>query len=166
MKIVTKDKGTSTNSVTIPVSQNCENCPRVINSGTATMNTSIEQQFVVLLTQSLSDIKNLQEDILKVEKKQDRTDEFYNGIAKLTKISKIAIIILMIIPVLQLIACAAVVYYLGIQEQLSGLLTWILGGVSLLSIVEVGITAIKYFTLENKVEELEKKIKKLEDTDE
>ena len=69
----------------------------------------------------------------------------------------------MAIPLIQLIACTAVVYFLGIQEELPSLLIWILSGVSLLSIAEVLITVLKYFILENKVSDLEKKIEKIED---
>lgn len=45
---------------------------------------------------------------------------------------EIVLLILPVIPVVELIACTAVVYYPEIQEQLSSLLTWVLSGVSIL----------------------------------
>jgi hypothetical protein len=82
--------------------------------------------------------------------------------AALAKTSRVAIIVLMVLPVLQLVLCAAIVYCLGIQENLSGLINWIIGGIGALSFLEVLITAVKYFSLENKVNDFEKRLDKLE----
>lgn len=140
------------------------------NANTSTSSSANSSEFasdailIDLIKKCLTDMNELQKDIVRVEKEQDRTRNFYKAITKLSKASIVAITILMIIPILQLIACTAVVYYLGIQDQLPGLLIWILSGVSLLSIAEVIVTTIKYFSLENKVDELEKRFEKLVDT--
>lgn len=161
MPKITRDKKTSTGSATqAPFQQVYAGSSQFSASSSASKDDAIS--IMDMVTKSLITMDALQKDIIRVEKEQDRTRDFYDGLTSLAKTSKIAIFILMIIPVFQLIACTAVVYYLGIQDQLSGLLTWILGGVSFLSIAEASITAMKYFTLENKVNELEKKIDKLE----
>lgn len=166
MARVTKEKSTSTGSAlgSLP-QQNCVGCPKLSSSNSGSIP---EYDSVALLmdmvSKSLVTMNKLQKDIMRVEKEQDRTRDFYSGITALTKISKVAIFVLMIIPAVQLIVCAALVYYLGIQEQLSGLLTWTLGSVSVFSITEIVFTAIKYFTLENKVNELERKVDDLQET--
>lgn len=163
MAQLTKDSGTSigTNFSTT----SCSNCPRIATSESAsTPEHNRETPLIDLVIKSLVTMDKLQKDIMKVEKEQDRTFGFYKGIEKLTHTSRIAITVLMIIPAFQLIACTAIVYYLGIQERLSGLLTWILGGVSIFSVVEILITALKYTMLESKVSELEKKVEKFADT--
>lgn len=160
---ITKDKKTSTGSPPkTPFQQTYTGSPQF----SASTNTNSNDDAITIMDmviKSLVTMDDLRKDIIRVEKEQDRTRNFYTGITKLARTSRIALIILMIAPVFQLILCTAIVYYLGIQDQLPGLLIWVLGGVSLLSIIEVVITAIKYFTLENKVNELEKKVEKLED---
>lgn len=65
---------------------------------------------------------------------------------------------LLVIPMLQFISCTAVVYFLGIQDELPSLLTWVLSSVSVLSIVEMIILPIKFFTMENRMNEIERKL--------
>lgn len=160
MARVTKEKSTSTvSTLGSSTQQNCVGCPRVSSSNSGSISEyDSGTLFMDTFTKHLVSINDLQKDVLRIEKEQDRTREFYSGITSLAKISKAAIFVLMLIPALQLIICAALVYYLGIQEQLSGLLNWVLGSVSVLSIIEIVFTAIKYFTLENKVNDLEKRV--------
>lgn len=163
MPKIAKDKGTSTAvPMGMPFQQNCVGCPRSSSNSTSVTEYESGVSIMDAVTKSLIAMDQLQKDIMRVEKEQDKTRDFYKGITKLAKVSRIAIIVLMIVPVLQLIACTATVYYLGIQEELSGLLTWILCSVSILSLIEVGITALKYFTLEHKVDEFEKRLDKIE----
>lgn len=129
----------------------------------STFDQTAAGQFTTVLTNNLVAINQLQKDILRVEKEQDRARNFYNAIAKLSNVSREAVLILLVIPVIQLIACAAVVYYLGIQEQLSGMLTWILSGVSFLSLAEVILIPVKLFSMEKRMDDIEKKIEKLTD---
>lgn len=149
-----------------PKCKGCKGCPRIVVSnttGTQPYTFNAKSSLAELVKRCLVDIADLQKDIRKVEKEQDRTQEFYRSITALSKISKTTLLILMVIPAIQLIVCAVIVYFLGVQEELPPLLIWFLSGVSILSIAEVLITALKYFMLENKVSELEKKIEKLED---
>lgn len=64
----------------------------------------------------------------------------------------------MIMPIIQLLCCAGVVYSLGIEDELPGLINWVLGGVSLLSLVELIVGGVKLFLYEKRMDELEKKI--------
>lgn len=163
MPKIAKDKGTSTaTSMGTSFQQNCVGCPRSSSNSTSATEYEAGTSIMDVVTKSLVAMDQLQKDIMRIEREQDKTRDFYKGIAKLTKVSRIAIIALMIVPVLQLIACTATVYYLGIQEELSGLLTWILSSVSILSLIEVGITALKYFALENKIDDFEKRLDNLE----
>lgn len=97
---------------------------------------------------------------LKAELKEEKnkTTGFYQSLTKLSDIAQKAIWFLLIIPMLQLIACSAVVYYLGIQEDLPSLLTWVIGGVSFLSVAEMIILPIKFTTMENRMNEIERKL--------
>ena len=105
-------------------------------------------------------VNDLQKEVNQLQKEQRKTSEYYKENAKLAKTSRILMIILMVIPGIQLIACTAVVYYLGIENQLTAFLRWIIGSVSILSISEKVFTAFKYFSLENKVDELKKAVEK------
>ena len=143
---------------------NCENCPRIVSpNSTSTPKHPTENSLYELVANSLVTISELQKNVTKIEKEQEKNREFYRSITALSKTSRKALWLIMAIPLIQLIACTAVVYFLGIQEELPSLLIWILSGVSLLSIAEVLITVLKYFILENKVSDLEKKIEKIED---
>lgn len=157
------DTYTGTGSVG-PFPPNCENCPRIVSpNSTSTPKYPTENSLYELVANSLVSISELQKNVTKIEKEQEKNREFYRSITALSKTSRKALWLIMAIPLIQLIARTAVVYFLGIQEELPSLLIWILSGVSLLSIAEVLITVLKYFILENKVSDLEKKIEKFED---
>lgn len=70
----------------------------------------------------------------------------------------------MVIPVIQLLLCAGVVYFLGIEDELPGLINWILGSVSILSILELIVGGIKLYLYEKRMDELEKKIDAMSNT--
>lgn len=100
----------------------------------------------------------LKNKIEKLEKEQRIARDFYDANKKLAKTSRSILILLMCVPCAQLVICAAIVYHLGIQDNISPLLDWVLGGISFFSIAEVIITAIKYTSLENKIEDMQKKL--------
>lgn len=156
---------TSSSSVAasaVSINQTCASCPRVaVPESGSTFDQGIAAQLTTVLTQNLGTVSQLQKDIQRVEKEQDRTRNFYNAITKLSDVSRIVLLILLVIPIVQLIACTAVVYYLGIQEQLSSLLTWVLSSVSVLSIAEVVLIPVKLFTMEKRMDDIEKKIDKI-----
>ena len=59
----------------------------------------------------------------------------------------------MVVPIIQLLCCAGVVYYLGIEDKLPGLIKWILGGVSILSIIELIVGGVKLFLYEKRLDD-------------
>lgn len=63
----------------------------------------------------------------------------------------------MVIPVIQLLLCAGVVYSLGIEDELPGLINWILGSVSILSILELIVGGIKLYLYEREWTSLKRK---------
>ena len=124
-------------------------------------NTQPNQRDSGLIADCIIKIEDLRKEVEILKKGQEKTDAFFNENTKLAKTSRIAIILLMVIPGLQFFACAVIVYFLGIQEQLPSIINWMLGIISALSIIEVIFTALKYFVLENKVNELKEKLEEL-----
>ena len=157
MAVRTKDTSTATATST---NISCSNCPRV--STPESTSQSATWKDIEALGHFYNDLEKVQKEIVSLREGQKETKDYFKRMASLAKTSQIAIIILMIVPALQLVACAAIVYCLGIQEEVSGLINWIIGGVGVLSFLEVLITAIKYFTLESKVNNLEKELERVE----
>lgn len=113
------------------------------------------------LKSCLLNIGKLEERVKDLEKKEEQHAEFYRESARLSKTSRISLIVLMIVPVVQLLVCAIIVYSMGLEEKLPNILKWFLGGVSLLSVVEMIMTIIKGNSDKQKFDELEKEIEKL-----
>lgn len=115
-----------------------------------------------LISQCIIEVNGLKKDVDEVKKAQNKTSEFYSSISSLAKTSRKLMQILMAVPVIQLILCVAVIYFLGIENQLPGFLIWAISGIGILSLIEVGITLNKINTFENKIAEVEKKLDELE----
>lgn len=113
--------------------------------------------------QSVLKMESLEQSVTKLENEHNKTKEFYQATTKLSKTTHIILWILLVIPVLQLFGCVAVVYHLGIQDDLPGLLSWVLSGVSLLSIGEVVGVPITLTFMNNKLNNVEKRMDKFED---
>ena len=145
--MVASTKDTSTATV-ISTNISCSNCPRIStpeNTSQAILWNDLES-----FGHFYSELEKTKKDVTAIRAEQERNKDFIRRI------------VLMVLPVLQLVLCAAIVYCLGIQENLSGLINWIIGGIGALSFLEVLITAVKYFSLENKVNDFEKRLDKLE----
>lgn len=154
-------KKTTNTSSTPNIPNTCSGCPKTINSGNETSTPQIDNNgLATIVTQNVIQIEALKTNVEQIKNDQDKQADFYRFGAKLSNVARIAIIVLLIVPLLQLIACTAVVYYLGIQEQLNGLLSWVLGGVSLFSIIDIVFVIIKFTGIEKRVEELEKRLDK------
>lgn len=157
--MVASTKDTSTATV-ISTNISYSNCPRIStpeNTSQAILWNDLES-----FGHFYSELEKTKKDVTAIRAEQERNKDFIRRMAALAKTSRVAIIVLMVLPVLQLVLCAAIVYCLGIQENLSGLINWIIGGIGALSFLEVLITAVKYFSLENKVNDFEKRLDKLE----
>lgn len=116
-----------------------------------------------LLITCISKSDRLEKQVDKIEKQQETTRNFYNSLEKFSSTTRVIVIILMFIPLLQLIACTGVIYYLGIQEKIAPLINWVLGGVSVLSLGEVIIIPIKLFLLDKRMDDFEKRLDKMEE---
>lgn len=158
MSFITNDTGTQGFSSVL--SNTHDSYP----SGVQTQSSSVaapngQMDFgVQLLSQNMRDIQELQKKVESLETANKKTQDFYGSITKLSVTLRKMLLVVMWVPVLQLIACAIVVYFLGKQDQLPSLLNWVLGGVSVFSIFEVVFVPIKLYTLENKIDSLEKRI--------
>lgn len=65
------------------------------------------------------------------------TQSFYDSTTKLNKTVQIAVMLLISVPIVQLVFATLMVYYLGIQDDLNGLLHWLLGSISFFSVIEL-----------------------------
>lgn len=128
-------------------------------SSTGQSDTSINELLITCISKS----DKLEKQVDKLEKQQETTRSFYNSLAKFSSTTRIIVIVLMFIPLLQLIACAGIVYYLGIQDKIASLINWILGGVSILSLGEVIIIPVKLFLLDKRMDDFEKRLDKIEE---
>ncbi|MBO5169696.1 MAG: hypothetical protein J6B70_03000 [Oscillospiraceae bacterium] len=160
--VIKKNTDSSTATPIIQEHQNCSGCPQYLSPQSG--STSGQPSEVQLLVQCLTQMGEMQLEINSLKAGQGKSTGFYQSLTKLSNVSRAVIWILMIIPMLQLVACAAIVYYLGIQEELSSLLTWVLGGVSFLSVAEMIIMPIKFAVMENRMSEIERKLSEKQDT--
>ena len=163
--VIKKNTNSSTGTPIVQDPHNCSGCPQFINPPTGTSNAQPSELLSIesilgQLGSMQSEINALKSD-LEVEKA--KTAGFYQSMTKLSNTTQKAIWVLLVIPMLQLLACAVVVYYLGIQENLPSLLTWVLSGVSLLSVAEMIILPIKFTTMENRMNEIERKLSERHD---
>ena len=107
-------------------------------------------------------IDDIKKEVDAIQEELDTTRDFYNSTNRLAKTTRRVVQFLAIIPLLQLVVCGIIVYILGIQEELPGILNWVLSAVSLASILEIILYIIHWNQLKIKVEELEKKVDKME----
>ena len=75
-----------------------------------------------IITELAGQTKVLENKVEKLDKEQQITHDFYKENKKLAKTSRVALIILMCVPCIQMLICAALVYYLGIQDKIPELL--------------------------------------------
>lgn len=163
MATVTNDSSTSTGNTFSQATESISsNIPPVASASNESGTPASPASVLDLFYKCLEKNQQLEKNIRDIQSELNTTQNFFKNSSKLAKTSQIAIIILMIIPILQLLACTAIVYYLGIQDNLPSLLTKVLSGVSLLSFVEVVITIIRFSTLKSKVEEIEKRLDRLD----
>ena len=99
------------------------------------------------LISTIGQLHDLQREVRELQAASKKTLSFYDSTSKLNRTVQIVIIILMVIHVIQLLLCAGVVYSLGIEDELPGLINWILGSVSILSILELIVGGIKLIPL-------------------
>ena len=140
---------------------NCDSCPRVNASYSS---TTVGTSNADTLISTIGQLHDLQREVRELQAASKKTLSFYDSTSKLNRTVQIVIIILMVIPVIQLLLCAGVVYSLGIKDELPGLINWILGSVSILSILELIVGGIKLYLYEKRMDELEKKIDAMSNT--
>lgn len=155
----TQSKTATKNS--IPLANSCDNCPKVNTSSSSTANGTSSTE---MLISTIGQLHDLQREVRELQAGNKKTVSFYDSTTKLNKTVRTVVIILMIVPVVQLLCCAGVVYSLGIEDELLGILNWILGGVSLLSLIELIIGGVKLFLYEKRMDEIERKIEALSTT--
>ena len=152
---------TATNS-SFPLTSTCDGCPKLHSPSSSSSAGGINT--TDMLFTAIGELNNLKKEIEDLKKHDLQSSSFFQSSTNLNKTVRIVVIILMLVPLIQLILCTAVVYYLGIQEEISGLLNWVLGGVTLLSFVEVFLGGSKLYQLNSRMDATEKKIEKLDKT--
>lgn len=158
MSLSTKD--TSTQGFSGVLGNNRE----IFSSVSQTQSSSVAPQSnqmdlgVQILSQNMHDIRELQKKVEELEENKNKTQDFYGSLTKFNTTLRKMLVFVMWVPVLQLIACAIIVYFLGKQDQLPSILNWILGGVSVFSLFEVIFVPVRLYILESKIDDLEKRI--------
>lgn len=139
---------------------NCDSCPNISHASpnSSTTPTNNTDATVALLQKCIIDTANLTTMVNEIKDGQKTTTSFYRSAAKLGSVSVWVIVILMIIPLLQLIGCIAVIYYLGIQDTISPLINWLIGIVGIFSVIEVIVCITKLSGIEKRIERLEQQV--------
>lgn len=144
----------------------CESCPQYSRPASGTLNTfDPAAVYVETLKSCLSDIERLENRVRTLEQNDAKREDYFKEAASLAQTSRFAVIALMSVPVLQLLACAVVVYYLGLEEKLPSILNWFIGGVGLFSVIDMIITIIKANSDKQKLDRIEKDIENLKKPD-
>ena len=117
-----------------------------------------------LISQCIIDVNSLKEEVKQIEKEQGKTSEFYLASTNLAKTSRIIMLGILAVPVIQLVLCVGIIYFLGIEKQLPGFLTWAISGVGTLSVIEVGQAIHKMNSFESKLDNIKERLDKLENT--
>lgn len=141
----------------IPIVSSCDGCPKVNTSSSSTPGFSSSD----MLFSTIGQLHDLQQEVQKLQNASRKTLSFYDSTSKLNNTVRTVVIILMLIPIAQLLLCVAVVYSLGIQDELPGLLSWALSGVGIASIIELSVGGAKLFHFDKRIEAIEKRIDSL-----
>lgn len=163
MPTYTKDINSSTGIPSGANSPNSATNPEQATYATSATQPAQEMILAEIITQSLKKVSTLEAAVILIEKEQDKSRNFYTSITKLSNTAQNSLRLLMVIPVLQIIACTAVVYHLGILDTLPNLLSWVLGGVSITAGINIFLVSRGYSILEAKVNHLEEKLDSLKD---
>lgn len=152
------ESGTATKTVfSSPTS--CDNCPKINPSSSSSTSNRIFDSDILVST--IGQLVELKKEVQELQEESKKAESFYNSTTKLNNTVRTVVIVLMIVPVLQLICCTGVIYALGIEEKLSGLLKWALGGISLFSIIELIVGGVKLYWYEKRMDIIEKDIDEL-----
>jgi hypothetical protein len=147
------ETGSATSSA-VPLASNCDNCPRV--STTFSSSTTGGFSNTDTLIGTIGQLHDLQREVKELQDANKKTLSFYESASKLSNTVRVVVIILMIVPIVQLICCVGVVYFLGIEDKLPGLLRLVLSGVSIFSIIELTVGGFKLYFYETKMDKFEK----------
>ena len=131
-----------------------------IPSNNATNDANIA--LITLSVNNQNDISDIKKRLDQVEKEQKDDIRLKKSLTKFSKSANIIVWVLLLIPIIQVLACALVVYMLGVQDKLPNVLTVLLSIVSGFSILEIIGFVVKFYKTDSKLEELQDKIDKLE----
>lgn len=121
------DSGTAIKSTT-SLTNNCDNCP--VTNKPQSSTTSDSENIYSYITYIATKVEKLDEKMHELEATTKETQSFYDSTTKLNKTVQIAVMLLISVPIVQLVFATLMVYYLGIQDDLNGLLHWLLGSIS------------------------------------
>ena len=137
----------------------CDNCPRINTS--SSRSSTVGSYDSSILVSVIEDFSHIKQEVQKLQDEIKSVEPYYESSTKLNNTVRIVIILLMMVPLLQLLCCIGVVYTLGIEEKLSGLLKLFINGIGILSIVELIFGGVKLFLFDNRLGLIEKEIEEL-----
>lgn len=133
------------------------------NNSSSMGNSSLEHPYNYIAQQAVR-LNKIEEDILKIKEQQvafekDNTvKSFLDSAKRVSDISAILLIILIVLPICQLGLCVATIYILGYDKTLSSFINWFIGGIGVLSLVELVGGCNKLKSLDERIKRLEDKI--------
>ena len=129
------------------------------NTQSASTSNSQNHSIYSLLSQSLVELEKLKKEMEVLKDKQDKQDELLNSIQKLSDITHLVVLVLCIIPIIQVVVSGVLIYILGMQDKLNGLLNFTLTCLFGISAVELIGGFLKVYGLNKRIDNLEGKIK-------
>lgn len=154
------NKNTASVSTDIPESNATKYFASNIPSSNATNN--VNNEAITLLFHNQNDISDIKKRLEQIEKEQKDNHKLKKSLTKFSKSANIIVWVVLLIPIIQVLACALIVYILGIQDKLPNTLTVLLTIISGLSVLEIIGFVVKFYKTDSKVDELQDKIDKLE----
>ena len=134
------------------------------NNNSSTMgNSPFEHQYSYIAQQAVR-FNKIEEEIQKLKERQtvfekdNSVKSFLDSAKRVSNISAIILIILIVLPICQLGVCVATVYILGYEKSLNSFINWCIGGIGILSLIELVGGCIKLKSLDERIKRLEDKI--------
>lgn len=136
-----------------------------VNTSTSNAATNDPQLALFHLIEEKSDeirdlkerIKNTEANIEKLQTDISSKENLYDSINKTNLTCKTIMWVIVAFPLIQALIVVALIYYLGINTDLNGLLNFVIGGVTLVSVIEIIGGFIKIRDIEKRLNALERK---------
>lgn len=156
MGLYSKTESNATTKPVIILPSSCDSCPKAkvsASSSAATSGTNPDMLF-----KTIGELHDLKTEVEKLKEESKKSAAFYQSATALSNTVRKVVFFMMMIPILQLIGCMVVVYFLGIENELPKLLKLVLSGVSVLSLIELAVGGMKIYSYDNEIKELKSRV--------